>query len=154
MRAFFIQTLFWQLFSSYMNVVKAAETYIRTKNLYILTLMKLTARWLSPRQLSLRQLNSWQLSPRQLIPRQLSPSQLSPRRLSPWQLSSRWPKSTLILTFSTSNRLDIPVTWLSHPESQSCWHSKSVLENRLFIYFLFEAKKEKFFHRSCNSSLL
>jgi hypothetical protein len=34
-RAFFVGTAFWQLFSSYMYVVKAAETYICVKNLYV-----------------------------------------------------------------------------------------------------------------------
>jgi len=33
--AFFIRTSFLAAFSSYMYVVKAAETYVRTKNLYI-----------------------------------------------------------------------------------------------------------------------
>ncbi len=35
MRAFLVQTSFWQLFSSYMCVVKAAETSVCTKNLYV-----------------------------------------------------------------------------------------------------------------------
>ncbi len=38
---FFVQTLFWQLFSSYMYVVKAAKTMLYEKFVR-LTLMKLT----------------------------------------------------------------------------------------------------------------
>jgi len=35
LRIFFIPTSFWQFFSSYMYVVKAAETYVCTKNSYV-----------------------------------------------------------------------------------------------------------------------
>jgi len=35
MRAFFVRTSFWQLFSSDMYVVKAAKTYVCMKNLYV-----------------------------------------------------------------------------------------------------------------------